>query len=343
MRTITYEDVLKNESKYILVDVRTPKEFEHSTIPGAVNIPILSNDDHSIVGTIYKQDGRKAATKKALELFSPNLLSIYEEFDQLVKKDIEIVVFCARGGMRSTTLVSFLQTLAIPVVKLDFGYKNYRQYIIDNLENVVNSKKIITLYGNTGVGKTQVLYKLKEKGLDIVDLEMCANHRGSFLGHIGIGSQNSQKMFESLVFDYLRKSGEIVIVEGESKRIGKIIMPTYLHEKVHSGTKLMLLTSIENRVENIKNDYLKTGFDQKEIITALNSLRKYMSNEVVDEYINAILVENYEFVIENLIINYYDKKYKSSGETSMHNIEFEVENEAVKKIVSFVESISINI
>lgn len=339
MRTIKYEDLIKNEDRYIIVDVRTPSEFEHSTIPGAINIPLLSDDDHKQVGTIYKQIGRKEATKKALELFSPRLVNMYESFDDLVVRGKEIVVFCARGGMRSTTLVSFLQTLAIPVVKLEYGYKAYRNVINSNLENLVKSKKFVTLFGNTGVGKTNILYKLDSAGYDVLDLEKFANHRGSLLGHIGLGNQTSQKMFESLVYDQLRKCGDIVFVEGESKRIGKIMLPGYLYDAVHSSYSLHLTTSIKNRVENIKADYVNEATTKEELIDAVERLRKYSNDNVVDEYISMIENNDFDLVIEELIVNYYDKRYKSINDDSVFVIEFSSEKEAVKLIIDYVNNL----
>ncbi|MFV0425282.1 MAG: tRNA 2-selenouridine(34) synthase MnmH [Bacilli bacterium] len=341
MRTITYEDVLKKEDKYIMVDVRTSKEHSHSTIPGALNIPLLQDDDHRMVGTIYKQFGRKEATKKALEVFGPNLLSIYEQFESLVVRNKEIVVFCARGGMRSTTLVSFLQTLAIPVLKLDFGYKGYRNYVMTHLESLVKGKSYITLYGNTGVGKTKILQSLESRGYDVLDLELCANHRGSLLGHIGLGSQMSQKMFESLVFDNLRTLGNFIIVEGESKRIGKVILPNYLYDAIHQGYKVVLSTTLENRVANIEKNYLANVSSNEEVIEGLNSLKKYIPLEIVNGYIDEIQNNNFKLVIESLIINYYDKKYKISNNQDGKIINFTTTNEAVLWVAKYVDSIYI--
>lgn len=338
MRVITYEEVLKNEDKYILVDVRTSKEYSYSTIPGAINIMLLNNEQHKIVGTLYKEEGRRVATKKALELFGPNLVNIYEEFENVSFKGKEIIIFCARGGMRSTTLVNFLHSLAIPVIKLDHGYKGYRKYVLDNLEEMFTSKNYITLYGNTGVGKTVILHKLKEQGVDILDLEQCARHRGSLLGDIGLEAQYSQKMFESLVFDQLRNSGDTIFVEGESKRIGSILLHNYMYEAIHSCRKVILQTTIENRIEIIKDDYLKTGFSKEEMITAVKRLGKYVTAKTVNQYVNLIENDNYDEVIRVLIEEYYDKKYKSSICEDDEIIFYNYVDEAVEKLKKLIET-----
>lgn len=338
MRTITYEKLIENDDRYIIVDVRTPKEYLHSTIPGALNIPLLYDEEHKIVGTLYKQVGRKEATKKALELFSPRLVSMYEEFDDLVVRGKEIVVFCARGGMRSTTLVSFLQTLAIPVVKLEYGYKAYRNVVNNSLEDLVNSKKFITLNGNTGVGKTNILYALEKLGYDVLDLEKYANHRGSLLGHIGLGEQTSQKMFESYVYDLLRKSGDLVFVEGESKRIGKILLPNYLYDAIHNCECLYLQTTINKRVENIKGDYLKEDTSKDELISAVERLRKYSNDDVINSYIEMINNNQFDEVIEELIVNYYDKKYKIYDGSNNKIIDFTSDAQAIDFIIEYVNN-----
>ncbi|MFV0498701.1 MAG: tRNA 2-selenouridine(34) synthase MnmH [Bacilli bacterium] len=328
MRVITYEEILENESKYIFVDVRTPFEYNNATIPESFNIPILDDNEYKIVGTIYKKEGRKQATKEALRLFGPKLLNIYVKFEELLKYEREIIIFCYRGGMRSTTIVNLLETLAIPVLKLDLGYKQYRKHVINNLDKLILNKHFVTLCGNTGVGKTEILYKLK---YDYLDLEKYANHRGSILGHVGLGEQNSQKMFESYLYDGLRKTSKLVIVEGESRRIGKIILPNVLYDCIHNGEIITITTNIENRIKRIKDEYVGNNDNDGEIELALNRLRKYINDADIDEYINLLNNRDYDGIIKNLIEKYYDKNYASKLQINNTLIDYKDINDAKKR------------
>lgn len=334
MRLIEYEDIIKSEEKYILVDVRSPREYNISTIPGAINIPLLNDTEYEEVGTIYKQIGRKEATIRAIEIVGPKLKEIYLAFDQLFERDKEFVLFCARGGMRSSSLINFLVNFSLPVIKLNYGYKSYRKTVTTMLPELFDSKQFIVLYGKTGVGKTEILLELANKGCEILDLEGCANHRGSLLGSIGLSKPNSQKMFESLIFDSLRRSkGNIIYCEGESRRIGNVMLPQYMFDKFIKSKGIFIETSIENRIDIIKRDYLKGDIDKKEIINALNKLSKYISDKTIDEYILNIEKDCYDSVIESLITNYYDRSYRFSNESLKDNISYNTIEECIEKII----------
>lgn len=206
-------------------------------------------------------------------------------------------------------MVSLFMAMGINAFKLECGYKGYRKYINENLPQEVKDTKFVTLYGNTGVGKTEILKHLKNEGMDVLDLEGCANHRGSLLGSIGMGKQNTQKMFESLVYESLKnKKSSYVFVEGESKRIGRIVMPDYLYKAINNDIKLKITASMEFRVNNILKDYVH-GND-KEIISALNLLRSNLGNKNVDDYITKVNNSEYREVIEGLMVKYYDPLYE---------------------------------
>ncbi len=334
MRVKTYEEILETEDKYILVDVRTPREFRKSTIPGAINIPLFNDEEYERVGTLYKKLGKQKAIVEALELVGPKIKELYLQFYESFERDKEFVVFCARGGLRSSCVVNFISNFSLSTIKLDGGYKKYRNHVNQTLPQLFSDKSFIALYGNTGCGKTKILTELDKQGYDVLDLEKCANHRGSLLGSIGLGVEHSQKMFESLVYDMLRNSeSDLVYTEGESRRIGHIIMPTYMFEVLKGAKKIVVTTSIENRVEIIKSEYLSNTCND-EIITQLNKLRKYTSNKQVDEYITNVKASNYDIVIKDLIENYYDKKYKSNSTTSETTIEFKNILDGVNKILA---------
>ncbi len=325
-RLLDYVDI-ENDKDYILIDVRSPKEYKTATIPGAINLPIFTDEEREKIGTIYVRSSTDEAKLLGVTAVSKKLPEIYEKVQKIQREYKKLIFFCERGGMRSSSLVSFLLTIGINAFKLHGGYKGYRNYINKALPEEIEKLRFVVIHGNTGVGKTKILKNLEEKGLDVLDLEGCANHRGSLFGDVGLGKQNSQKQFESLVYHCLKnRKTDIVFTEAESKRIGHIIMPKFLHEALLNGRHINVVANINSRVENIKEDYIKEGNDE-EIIKCINRLEKYISKARIEEYTNAILDKNYEKVIEDLMIKYYDpmyenKEYNYEFETNSSNIDF---------------------
>jgi tRNA 2-selenouridine synthase len=319
---ISYEEITEKlkPKEYIIIDVRTPNEFQNETIPGAINIPIFSNEERAQIGTEYINNSTDTAKLIGIEAISRKLPDIFKQVLELKSKYSYLILFCSRGGFRSASIVALLESLKISALKLDGGYKSYRAYINNNLEKISKDISLVVLYGNTGTGKTQILKSLSEKGADTLDLEACANHRGSTLGAVGLGDPNSQKMFESLLFEAIssRKSN-LIFTEGESKRIGKSVIPEYLFEKIINGKHVEVTAPMEKRVENIRLDYLYES--DKDLIEALNHLRKRLGNSVVDEYIDLVKADNYNPVIKNLMLGYYDPMYEHNKKNYIYNIE----------------------
>lgn len=310
-REISYEDIDNNkiDSSYIIIDVRSPGEFKSETIPGAINIPIFSDEEREIIGTAYIQDSIDNAKKLGIEAASRKLPEIYEKVSELDKQYDNLVFFCARGGFRSRSLVCLFKSIGIDAIKLDGGYKGYRKYINENLPKIVEGINFVVLYGNTGTGKTDILKSLEEKGKDILDLECCANHRGSLLGGVGLGSSHTQKMFEGLVYEALKnRKSNLVFTEGESKRIGRVVMPDFLFNTIKSGINIKIEAEIDYRIENILRDYVD-GTDE-ELIKAIDYLRGKLGDKNVERYNELILAHDYEPVIEELMIKYYDPLYE---------------------------------
>lgn len=339
IKTIEYSQVEKNdiENKYVLVDVRSPKEFSESTIPGAVNVPLFTNEQRELIGTVYVRESIEKAKKIGVEAASKNLPDIYDKINELNKNYKGLVFFCARGGMRSSSVVGFVEALGVRAFKLDKGYKGYRAYINEQLPCTVRDIKFVVIHGNTGVGKTNILKRLEEQGHDILDLEGYANHRGSLLGSVGLGEQNSQKQFESLVYDKLKnRKSNLVFVEGESRRIGKIMIPDYIFNSMKSGEHIKVTADIDLRVKNILADYVQN--DDSELIESLNKLRKYISEKNIDKYIDEVSKKNYENVIRELMIKYYDPMYENNKYDFRLTLEHKDIDETCNIIVDWTKS-----
>ncbi|MFV0502900.1 MAG: tRNA 2-selenouridine(34) synthase MnmH [Lachnospirales bacterium] len=310
MRVEKYKDIIEKYPNAIFVDLRTELEYEENTIPGAINIPILSNEERAEVGTIYKQRSKELAIEKAIIYTSEKLPDIFIKLRNIAKDSKLLVVFCARGGMRSSSVASLFSSLHFNIVKLDMGYKGYRHHINKYLPIELEKVKFIGLYGKTGTGKTKILKELKLMNIDILDLEGCANHRGSTLGSVGLSKQNSQKTFESLVYDSLiKRNSNTIFIEGESKRIGNVILPSYLYEKLINSTKILIESSIDYRTKTIHDEYINEYFTKKDFMVKLNWLNKYISKKDIEDLITHLKNNDYDYVIKKLMINYYDIKY----------------------------------
>lgn len=337
---IEYESIDKNsiDGTHCLIDVRSPSEYNLCTIPDSINIPIFDDDERKKVGTAYVQEGAEKAKKLGIEIVSRKLPDMYDKIYELSRKYKNLIFFCARGGLRSGSLVALLNSLGINAFKLNGGYKKYRKYIIKALPETVKEVQFIVLYGNTGVGKTEVLKALKEEGMDILDLEECANHRGSFFGSVGLGEQNSQKMFESLLYKSLRyRKSDIVFVEGESRKIGKVTIPDCIFDTMMEGIHINIAASFETRVSNIYRDYVKDN--DSEIISALEMLRKFLGDKNIDYYRELIDKSQYKEVIEELMVKYYDPLYSHKRKDYQETFINENPAETAKEIAQWAKSL----
>ena len=339
--TEKYENLLLKNKKMIFIDVRSPREYNEAHIPGAVNIPLFNDSEYRATGILYKKEGKKTAIREALKIIGPKLYDIYMEYEKYYEKNSALVIYCSRGGMRSSTIASLLKELSMSVIKLESGYKGYRQYLNKALPSLVKEFEFVSLYGKTGGGKTSLLRKIEKTGYDILDLERCANNRGSLLGGIGLEKKYSQKYFESLVFDSLIKAKvrgktKIILTEGESRRIGNIVMPSWLYDAVLSSRKLCIETGMDKRVETIKEEYIGEDYDTGEIIKAVEQLQRYIGNKRVNEYIENINKKNFDFVIQDLIENYYDKVYKSKDKEYERVFQNDNEEECIEEIIKYL-------
>lgn len=334
--TISYEETLNTNRTKIYIDCRSPYEFNHSTIPNAINIPVLLDDERQLVGKLYKSGEVELAKIEGIKAISKRLPDIFCEILKLREKYENMYFFCARGGYRSSALVNLLIGVGIKSYKLSGGYKSYRKYINDNMQDLVESVNFITLYGYTGTGKTSILNELKNMGYNVLNLEKYANHRGSLLGSIGKSEPFSQKKFESLLFDDLKKfKNSYVFVEGESRRIGNIVMSDYIYQKLRSSTKVLISSDMDFRINEIKTFYLNDFENDMDLIEkTILKLEKYISKERIEKYLDCLKKDDFEFIIEDLCVNYYDRNYKLPKEGFVKEYKNDNSIETAKKIAN---------
>ena len=304
-----YMNIDINED-YAFVDVRSNGEYDEFTIPGAVNIPIFNNEERSTIGTIYKNESIEKAKKVGIQFVSAKLLELYEQFSDLKNNHREVVIFCERGGMRSSALWSLFNSIGLRTIKLEGGYKGYRAAINENLPKLVEEVTFIMLHGHTGTGKTELLKLLEQRGLDVLDLEGFANHRGSLLGDVGLPGKVSQKKYDALVFEKLRRrKSNFILIEAESGRIGNVIIPKFMHNKMKQGIHILVEGSLDARAKRIVDEYIVNENSKQEILDALDKLGRYLGEKKTAHIIELVQAEDYMEATRELMVMHYDPLY----------------------------------
>lgn len=327
---IDFDEINENS---ILIDVRTREEYNDFHIPGALSMPILNFEERKIVGTLYDNGEKDLAKAKALEFGSRKL----KEFLDLIieQNDKKIVFYCARGGFRSKTVAALFFSLGYNVCQLKGGIKHYRQIVNANLPDLIKDINLIALYGPTGSGKSKILNILKED-YPVIDLEALANHKGSVLGSIGMGQAHSQKTFEALVFEQLRHStNKNFLIEGESKRIGNIVLPQDLWDKMLVAKKIYIESPIEYRVDRLIFEYVNQSADS-ELLSALSNIEKYISKENYEAVVNSIKSKEYKLAAKILCEKYYDHNYKFRPDANTIVIENKNDAECANEILKLI-------
>lgn len=344
IKRIEYNEI-RQMKDVVYIDVRSPKEYIEDTIPNAINIPLLNNEEREKIGYTYTQINKEKARRMGLEYASHKLLYYYDIIKEIIDSNKKVVLFCYRGGMRSSSIAQILDIMNIPIYIIDGGYKEYRNFVINNLEKYGKDFRFIVLHGYTGVGKTKALAQLESKDFEVLDLEKIAQNSGSVFGNIFFKDKSSnQKKFESLLLDkFMHFKNKFIFVESESKRIGNSIMPNFLYDNIQKGYHVLIETNISNRVEIIGYDYLNNKDNNSElIINAIRHLKKRLGKEVVLNLENEFIIGNYRYVIEQLMINYYDPLYDYSiKKVKQYNqmIYYENINDLTEKLINFKSNI----
>jgi tRNA 2-selenouridine synthase len=341
IKQVAIDEVIERLSTVTLIDVRTPAEFAQFHITGAINVPLFSNEERAEVGTLYKEQSPQVAIERGLELVSPKLPDLYRQINRLKDRKHDIVIYCWRGGMRSRSLASFMTMMGLTCYQLEGGIRSYRQRITADLGHFAEQNKpFVVLEGLTGTRKTDILLQLQAEGYPVVDLEGLANHRGSIFGSIG-KEEKSQKAFEKDLWERLRELGDAAyyLIEGESKRLGRIMIPDFIMAGKEKGARIVTNYPFEKRVEAIFYEYNPTE-NRPALYQAFQHLKRYLSLETIDVLENAFQQEDDRTVIDVLLNTYYDPKYTHSHETNegeKQTITFESLDEGLLKVKRHLE------
>lgn len=291
------------------VDVRSPGEFEEGTVPGSVNVPLFDNEERAEIGTIYKQQSPEAATDRGLEIVSAKLPSFIRELQQLPGRK---VMFCWRGGMRSRTSATLYSLVSGKVYRLQGGIRAYRKWVVETLQTYELKSSLIVLNGYTGTGKTKLLRSLHRKGYPVLDLEAFAGHRGSIFGGIGMKPHNQRQFDALLAQELLRlRNSPYMLIEGESRRIGKTVLPDFLLEAKTRAPQLFLELPLEVRVRNILEDY-DPVHHKAACLEAYRRIERRIHTPVAKEIRAAMEEDRFEEAVRLLLEYYYDPRYEHS-------------------------------
>lgn len=319
MQALAAADFLEQQSRgFVLLDVRTPAEFEQGHIPGALNLPLFSNEERAEVGTLYKQASPEKAYFRGLEIAGSKMAGYVREAFRLAPGR-KIAVHCWRGGKRSSSIGTLLEFSGFQVEILTGGYKAYRNHLLEAFSSL--PLRLVVLGGKTGSGKTEILQHLKALGEQVIDLEGLANHKGSAFGALGQAPQPTVEQFENNLFQALSALDERrrIWIENESRSIGRVFIPQGFWDQARSAPLIRLELPFEQRLEYIIAGYGQFG--EAELEACLLKIEKRMGGQHMREAL--LSFKNGDIVrATSIALEYYDKTYShATSQGSFSRIE----------------------
>ena len=314
---MTKHKVIKkwNNKKFdTIIDVRSPLEFAEDHIVGAINCPVLSDLERQKVGTIYKKESSFKAKIIGSSLTAKNIAFHIDNNFMEKKGSWQPLIYCWRGGQRSKAFSIVLSEVGWRTNQLKGGYKEYRNQVINFLDNIGPKLKITLISGKTGSAKTKILKSIENEGGQILDLEGLANHKGSLLGKIPDLIQPSQKFFESLIFNKIQKLNlkDKIYIEAESSKIGNIHIPKSIWKKMIKSPRIEISANVELRAKFLVSDYDYMCNDPTLINPIIKGLKNRLSKKLFDEWTNLIDRKKWFDLTKSFLENHYDPSYSSN-------------------------------
>lgn len=287
---------------YAVIDVRSPAEYAAGHIPGANNIPVFSNEERAVVGTAYVQNGREQAIDIGLKIVGPKLADFVSQARALGKP---LIVYCWRGGMRSSSMGWLFTTAGLNVRVVPRGYKAFRAW---GMELISRPWKLHVVGGRTGSGKTHHLHQLAARGEQILDLEGLANHKGSSFGALGEQPQPTTEHFMNLMAYALHRFSpeQTLWVEDESRNIGTVVIPDEFYDAMQRAPIDVLDVPREQRVANLVVDYGRAS--REGLVEAFERIRRKLGGERCTQAIEAVKAGDLATAAE-IALEYYDRTY----------------------------------
>jgi tRNA 2-selenouridine synthase len=304
------------------LDVRSPAEFALDHIPGAVNVPVLDDQQRAEIGTLHAQVSAFAAKRRGAAIVARNIATIIEAVGAEQPRDWSPLVYCWRGGKRSGALTHVLNEIGWRAVQLEGGYVTYRRDVVARLVALPPQFRYIVVCGLTGSGKSRLLAALHRAGAQVLDLETLARHRGSLLGDLPGDPQPSQKAFDSALVDCLSRydAARPVFVESESKKIGNVQVPEALLGAMRGAQCVRVDTAQPLRVALLKDEYAHFLADTPALAARLSRLVPLHGHKIIDHWNEAATAGDFDAVVDDLLVRHYDPTYARSIERNFPRV-----------------------
>ncbi len=312
-----------NASDYdMIIDVRSPAEFGEDHLPGAINLPVLDNTQRAEIGKMYKQISPFAAKRAGAAFVAGNLARHLGSTLKEANRKFRPLVYCWRGGQRSRSMAQIFSEIGWQTDLIDGGYKRYRKHVLDGLDNLPKSLRLVLLRGRTGLAKTHILQAAQAKGAQVIDLEGLANHRGSLLGAAPDGKQPPQRLFESNLHTVLNNFDEArpVFIEAESNKIGQIHVPAALWAAMRSANSVEVQTKIHYRVSFLCRDYAHIIANPALLEPLFEWAVTRHGHEVVNGWRQFIAAGDWRGFVHAVLLDHYDPAYDKSAALRNHKI-----------------------
>lgn len=295
-----------------VIDVRSPAEFAEDHVPGAINLPALTNEQRAEVGTIYTQVSPFKARKIGAAYVARNVADHLAGPLADMEGSWRPLLYCWRGGQRSNSFASILSQIGWRTEVIKGGYQTYRRHVHDLLYKTPMPHRIVLLDGNTGTAKTALLQRLNDRGIQTIDLEGLAAHRGSLLGAV-VGGQPSQKGFESaLAAQILALDPDtITVVEAESSKVGQINLPQQIWAAMLASPRLVIEAPLAARASFLTRAYSDVIADPDDLRTRLEPIRNIRGHAIVDHWNALLAAGEVESLAAALMHDHYDPAYES--------------------------------
>ncbi|WP_175626764.1 MULTISPECIES: tRNA 2-selenouridine(34) synthase MnmH [Oxalobacteraceae] len=305
-----------------IIDARSPAEFALDHIPGAINCPVLDDDERHRVGTLYKQTGAFEAKKLGAALIARNIAHHIDTAFIDKPQDWKPLIYCWRGGNRSGAMALILARVGWPAVQLDGGYKEYRRHVNAELAELPLRFQFNVICGPTGSGKSRLLQTLANAGEQVLDLERLAAHRGSVLGNLPTEQQPSQKKFETDIWQTLRQfdAQKVIYIESESKKIGDLRVPDALMTHMRQAACFSLELPHDKRIQLLMQDYQHFLNDPGLLNKQLSCLLQLHGREKIARWHQLAANGEMDVLVGELLGDHYDPAYSRSIERNFSRI-----------------------
>ena len=294
-----------------VIDVRSPAEFTEDHIPGAINLPVLSDAERAEVGTVYVQDSRFRARRLGASLVTNNISQHLA--GQLAQKPAGYrpLIYCWRGGMRSNAMATILSAVGWRVGVVAGGYQTWRRSTVAGLRETPTLFNIVLLDGQTGSAKTEILKLLAQRGVQTLDLEAAAHHRGSVFGNLTGQPQPCQKLFESqILYELLGfDADKPIVVEAESSLIGKCCLPNRLLKSMRAAPRIEISAEPAARARYLVETYKDLVASSDRLQQAIEALRPFHSREQIEQWLQLASQGEFETLAASLTERHYDPLY----------------------------------